>query len=104
MGYKVVITKVAQKQFEACLDYLAYKFKSKQAVKSVLEDYEETVKRLLIVADSLKFVENEKLHKLGYKRINFSKHRYFILFRLKGDVAYVEGILHELQDYEKRMY
>lgn len=55
------------------------------------------------VAGSLKMCDNSRLEELGYHRINFQKHRYFILYRIENDVVYVDDIFHELQDYENRM-
>lgn len=40
---------------------------------------------------------------LGYRRINFKSHRYFMLYRVEEDKVYVDNIFHELQDYENRL-
>ncbi len=34
---------------------------------------------------------------------NFMSHRYFMLYRVEGDRAIIDNILHELQDYENRL-
>ena len=44
------------------------------------------------------------VHQLKYRRINFLKHRYFMLYRLEDDLVIVDNIFHELQDYENKMY
>ena len=77
--------------------------KNKQAAKNVLDDFENTIKKLKYVADSLKVCDNPRLQSLGYRRINFQQHRYFMLYRIENDVVYVDDIFHELQDYENRM-
>jgi len=51
----------------------------------------------------MKTCDNPRLQSLGYHRINFQKHRYFMLYRIEDDVVYVDDIFHELQDYENRM-
>ena len=76
---------------------------NKQAAKNVLDDFEDTIKKLKYVADSLKVCDNPRLQSLGYRRINFQQHRYFMLYRIENDVVYVDDIFHELQDYENRM-
>ena len=43
------------------------------------------------------------LIELGYRRINFKFHRYFMLYRVEEDMVYADNIFHELQDYENRM-
>ena len=68
-----------------------------------LDDFEDTVELLKHVAGSMKTCDNPRLQSLGYHRINFQKHRYFMLYRIEDDVVYVDDIFHELQDYENRM-
>ena len=69
----------------------------------MLDDFENTIKKLKYVADSLKVCDNPRLQSLRYRRINFQQHRYFMLYRIENDVVYVDDIFHELQDYENRM-
>ena len=76
---------------------------NKQAAKNVLDDFEDTIKKLKYVASSLNVCDNPRLQSLGYRRINFQQHRYFMLYRIENDVVYVDDIFHELQDYENRM-
>lgn len=47
--------------------------------------------------------DNPGLKQLGYRRIDFRAHRYFMLYRIDGDKAVVDNIFHELQDYESKM-
>ena len=74
-----------------------------QVATNVFDDFEETIKKLKNVASSLKVCDNPRLQSLGYRRINFQQHRYFMLYRIENDVVYVDDIFHELQDYENRM-
>ena len=55
------------------------------------------------MAESLKLCENPRLQMLGYRRINFLSHRYFMLYRIEEDIVFIDNIFHELQDYENRM-
>ena len=55
------------------------------------------------VAGSLKLCDNLKLRELGYRRIIFLFHRYFMLYRIENDIVYVDNIFHELQDFENKM-
>lgn len=86
MGYKIVITLEAKEDLERFIRYLAVEKENIQAAKS------------------LKKCDNSKLKELGYRRINFSRHRYFILYRIDGDVVFIDNIFHELQDYENKMH
>ncbi len=103
MNYKVIITSDAENDLERSIKYLLEVKKSRQAAKNVLDDFAITVKNLENVAGSLRYCEHPKLAELGYKRINFTAHRYFLLFRLDGDVVIVDKIFHELQDYEGKI-
>ena len=103
MDYKVVVTVEAEEDLNQFVQYLLFAKKNKQAAKNVLDDFEDTVEKLKHVAGSLKMCDNPRLQSLGYHRINFQKHRYFMLYRMENDVVYVDDIFHELQDYENRM-
>ncbi len=60
----------------------------------------ETKVRLSLVADSLKLCANPKLRALGYRTILLKRHRYFMLYKIIDDMVRVDGIYHDLQDYE----
>ena len=103
MDYKVVVTDEAEEDLNQFIQYLLFAKKNKQAARNVLDDFEDTVKRLKYVASSLKICDNPHLQSFGYRRINFQQHRYFMLYRIENDGVYVDDIFHELQDYENRM-
>ena len=46
---------------------------------------------------------NPRLNTLGYRKIHFLSHRYFMLYRVEGNLVIVDNIFHELQDYENRV-
>ncbi len=103
MEYKVIITSDAENDLDGFIKYLLFEKKNEQAASSVLNDFQATVKSLSQVAESLKFCDNPKLKSLGYRRINFLSHRYFMLYRIDEDKVIVDSIFHELQDYENKM-
>lgn len=103
MDYRIVVTEEAEEDLNRFIQYLLFIKQNKQAAKNVLDDFEDTVEMLKHVAGSLKMCDNPRLEELGYHRINFQKHRYFVLYRIENDVVYVDDIFHELQDYENRM-
>ncbi|MCD8241377.1 MAG: type II toxin-antitoxin system RelE/ParE family toxin [Lachnospiraceae bacterium] len=103
MGYNVTVTEDAENELNNYIQYLLFEKKSEQAAGSLLDDFEETVRVLSDVAGSLKLCENPRLKEQGYKRMNFLRHRYFMLFRLERNDAVVDAIFHELQDYENKI-
>lgn len=104
MDYRVVVTKDAEEDLNRYVKFLIFEKKSMQAAQNVLDDYDATLERLRYVAGSLKFCDNPRLRQLEYRRINFSNHRYFMLYRIVDNVVFVDNIFHELQDYENKMH
>ena len=103
MDYKVIVTEDAEQDLDRFVRYLLFEKRSEQAARNLLDDFEKTVACLFHVAGSLKECENPRLRKLGYRRINFLEHRYFMMYRLDGNMAIVDNVFHELQDYENKM-
>lgn len=103
MDYNVLITADAEEDLNGFVKYLLFEKKSDQAAKNLLNDFDATVEKLKVVAGSLKLCDNPRLKALGYKRINFQTHRYFMMCRIEGRNVYVDNIFHELQDYESKM-
>lgn len=103
MDYKINLMQSAEDDLEHFIEYLVIEKKNSQAAKNLLDDFERTKESLSHVAESLRFCENPKLRKYGYRRINFLSHRYFMLYRVENDMVYIDSIFHELQDYENKM-
>lgn len=103
MDYNVIITEDAENDLDRYIRYLLFEKKSGQAAANLLNDFEETVQVLSSTAGGLKSCENPRLKEQGYKRINFQRHRYFMLFRVEGNDAIVDALFHELQDYENNV-
>ena len=103
MDYNVFITSDAEADLDGFIKYLLFEKKNVLAAANVLNDFATTKQSLAKVAGSLKLCENPNLNALGYRRINFMSHRYFMLYRIKGKTVVVDAIFHELQDYENKM-
>lgn len=104
MDYKIVVTKDAEADLDRFIKYLIFEKESIQAAQNVLDDYDATIESLKHVAGSLKLCDNSRLRKLEYRRINFLNHRYFMMYRVVGDMVFIDNIFHELQDYENKMH
>lgn len=103
MLYSVEISELAEKQYGEILSYIANQLKNSQAVKNVIDDFDSTVNRLEKLADKFGFCKSERLKVLGLHKIRFEKHRYLFLYRIDGQQVVIEGMYHELQDYENAM-
>lgn len=102
MAYKVVVTNDAKENMQEYIEYILYE-KRISRQRSLLDDFEYTKDILAEVAGSLKLCDNEKLRSLGYRRISFKFHRYFMLYRVEDTTVYIDGIFHELQDFENKI-
>lgn len=100
MEYEVILSTRAQEHFREIIDYLLYKLQNRQAAVSVADDFDDTIVRLSHVAGSLKLCDDSLLRAQGYRTIHFRKHRYLMVYTIDGDKVCVEGIYHDLQDYE----
>lgn len=103
MGYRVVVTEDAEADFDRYVRYLLFEKKNEQAAKNLLDDFELTMDKLKEAAGSLKLCDNLELRKLGYRRINFLYHHYFMLYRVEGEKVIIDMIFHDQQDYENRI-
>lgn len=103
MEYNVFISDDAETDLDNFIGYLLYEKKSEQAARNLLDDFEITKQILTQVAGSLKDCENPWLKEHKYKRINFTSHNYFMLYRIEGNKVIIDNIFHELQDYENKL-
>ena len=104
MEYKVVITSDAEEDLDRFIRYLLFVKQNPQAASNVLDDFQQTKESLSGIAGSLKLCDNPRLNALGYRKMHFLAHRYFMLYRIVDDLAVVDNIFHELQDYENKIY
>jgi len=100
MAYNVVVTSEAEADLDRFIKYLVIEKESMQAATSLLNDFEEMIDLLKFAAHSLKYCENDSLKAHGYRRMNFRRHNYFILYRVIDDLVIIDNIFHDLQDYE----
>lgn len=103
MEYKVVLTSAAKIQFRNILNYLLMNSKANRQATNVVNDFDDTVSRLSHVAGSLKLCDDKILRAKGYRTIHFKRHQYLMVYTINQNTAYIEGIYHDLQDYEKTL-
>ena len=88
MDYKVVVTSDAEEDLDRFLQYLLFEKKNEPAAGNILDDFGDTLNCLKNVAGSLSLCENQRLRALGYHRINFLRHRYFMLYRIEENTVF----------------
>lgn len=100
MQFNVELSELAEKQYDNILFYIANVLKNPQALESVMDDFDDTIVKLEKMADAFGYCKSKRLKGMGLHKIGFENHRYLLVYRVKGSQVIVEGIYHELQDYE----
>ncbi len=101
MVSEILITDLAKQMLDDYIAYLAFVKNSHQAARAVYQDAKETAQRLLLVAESLHYCADEDLRKMGYRYIQFKRHRYLYIYRVIGNVVSVDAVYHESQEAER---
>ena len=103
MEFKIIITPDAEADLDRIINYLLFEKYNRQAASNVLNDFEETKRILSISASAIRLCDNPKLKLLGYRRINFLSHKYFMLYRIEENRVFVDNIFHASQNYENKI-
>ncbi len=94
----------ACEQYDNILWYIAYVLKNPQALQAVMDDYDDAITELENNAGVFDFCKSERLRKLGLRKLFFKNHKYLFVYRIKDEYSViVEGMYHELQDYENAL-
>ncbi|MGN0140811.1 MAG: type II toxin-antitoxin system RelE/ParE family toxin [Roseburia sp.] len=100
MQFNVEVSELAERQYDEILSYIAYELKNPQALKNVMDDFDDTIKKLEKMADRFGYCNSNRLKEMGLHKINFTKHRYLFVYRVNKSQVIIEGMYHEMQDYE----
>ena len=100
MSFKVELSELASAQYDKFLKYIYFVLENPQVAGNLMQDFDDTIKILEEQAAHFGYCRNERLRKLGLRKSHFKKHRYLFVYRVKDDRVIVEGMYHELQDYE----
>lgn len=100
MSFKVELSELASAQYDKFLAYIYFVLKNPQAAGSLMQDFDDTIKVLEEQADYLGYCRSEQLRKLGFHKVHFKRHRYLFVYRVRNEKVIVEGMYHEMQDYE----
>ena len=103
MAYRLIITEMAEELLEQLVNYILYKFRNEQAARHLLDGIEQLYDRLednpYQFADCRDFFLKSK----GYKEAVVKDMDYILIFRIEGNVVYVLGIFHQLENYKDKL-
>ena len=100
MQFNVELSELAETQYDNILSYISNVLKNQQALENVINDFDDTIEKLEKMADSFAYCNSKRLKKMGLHKIKFVKHRYLFVYRIIDKKVIIEGMYHELQDYE----
>ena len=100
MRFKVELSDLAASQYDKILAYIYHVLKNPQAADNLMQDFDDTIEILESQAENFGYCRSERLRKMGFHKIHFKRHRYLLVYRVKHGTVIVEGMYHELQDYE----
>lgn len=103
MNYKIIVTDQAEEQLDNILYYILMQFNSREGAKSVLDDVLKTYEKLRYVAGSLQLCNDKYLASKGYRKIVLEKHNYVLLYQMRDDEVYVNGIFHVSENYKDKL-
>ena len=100
MLFRVEMSEKAESQYDNILDYVANILRNEQAVIAIMDDFDNAINTLEKMADSFEYCTSIRWRKLELRKYHLDKHKYLLIYRIVNDVVIVEGMYHELQDYE----
>lgn len=99
--YNVFTTPDADNDVDRCHNYLLEHFQSDQAGDAFLDDFDETVDELSLVAGKLQVGTSKIMKMRNLRRINFRRHDYFMIYRINGNDAEIIAVAHFKEDLHR---
>lgn len=103
MDYRLMITERAEQLLEQLVNYILYKFRNEQAARHLLDDIEQLYDRLEDNPYQFADCRDPFLKSKGYKEAVVKDMDYILIFRMEGNVVYVLGIFHQLENYKDKL-
>lgn len=100
MQFSVELSELAERQYDKILSYIAYDLENPQALQNLMNDFDDTIAKLEKMADSFGYCNSNRLKEMGLHKIKLAKHRYLFVYRVNKSQVIIEGMYHEMQDYE----
>lgn len=100
MYFNVEVSTLASEQYDKFLKYIYQTLQNPQVAYNLMQDFDDTIGILEGQAGSFGYCRSKRLRKLGFRKIHFQRHKYLLVYRIKQNSVIIEGMYHELQDYE----
>lgn len=103
MAYKLTVTRHANELLDNILHYLVYQLNSKQAAGHLLDEINYIYDRLEENPLQFPLSRDTYLADKGYHEAVCRQMKYTIVFSISGDIVYIAGIFHQLENYQKKL-
>ena len=103
MAYRLIITERTEELLEQLVNYILYKFRNEQAARHLLDGIEQLYDRLEDNPYQFADCRDSFLKSKGYKEPVVNDMDYILIFRIEGNVVYVLGIFHQLENYKDKL-
>jgi plasmid stabilization system protein ParE len=103
MAYKLMITDRAEELLDQLVNYILFKFNNQSAAKHLLDGIEQLYNRLEDNPYQFADSRDSMLKSQGYKEAVVKDMDYILIFRIDGDIVYVLGIFHQLENYKDKL-
>lgn len=103
MTYKILVTKAADEQLESCIRYLLDKLKSEKAARHLVSGIAEVYRKLEHNPEIYKISSDPFIEKLKGHEVKIPGMDYRIIYKIEGDIVYILGIFHILEEYTEKV-
>ena len=99
-SYDIEVTERAKDHFRGHISYIAGKLHNPDAAWKLRDALDKAVMELADHPETAPYCTDPALRSFGYRKKLIPSTRYLCVCRIENDVVWIEGIYHELQDYE----
>ncbi len=103
MGYKLIISKEANKHLDDIINYIAVGLSNPQAAKALIDEIEIAYRKLEKYPEVYAVCADKYLASKGYRKLLLGKHNYVILYQVMGHEVHINGIFHMRENYASRL-
>ena len=99
MAYNLEITERAEDQLDELIHYLIFGLKNESAAKHLLDCVSVAYERISENPYQFPLCRDENLAECEYREAVLSEMNYLVIFKISGNVVYIIGVFHEMENY-----
>ena len=103
MVYKLIVTEHADELLDNLVYHLLERLKNEQAARHLLDEIENVYERLEENPLQFPLSRDAYLASKGYHEAIVPQMEYIVVFSIKADIVNVVGILHQLENYQRKV-